>query len=288
MILVFYFQLCMPLFFQGVLSPLIQGLGYSSLGLTLSISAVRNIFPDLNKKIAKKFNVVSEKLKAPTIDSNGFPLFINGVVLSGIALTAFATGDYLSSSISFAYAGANIDKGARISGNNSWTMEAVGTNFFNSAEKIGGTEKIKSQLKFLAETPPRILKYSAYLPELWGSAGAMIYGISHSGMAAAIGALAAGVAVTAAAINNGDLKNPAIAKTPIVGKLVSLSNRGENPASDQVISRRFMKYASISYGVGALLLGNPMPAMAHGCGAAGNAILESGDRSRQQVALNLN
>lgn len=256
--------------FSGSDSALIQGLGFSSLALTVSISTVRNLFPELNKNISEKLNPFFNAVSAPTIDSIGFPLFINGVVLSGIALAAFAKGDYLSGAISLSYAIANTDKGARISQENSWTLENLGNKFFN---KIG--------MQKYVDDPSRLLKHTIYLPELWGSVGAGIYGFSHSGMAATVGAFSALVAVTAAAVNNGDLKKPAIQQIPIVRNIVAFSDRLDVASSDQVISRRFMKYASVSYGLGAAVLSNFMPAVAHGCAAGANSILEKADRQRQ-------
>lgn len=255
--------------FSGSPSTLIQGLGYGSLALTASVAAVRNFLPETNDKIANKFNSVTEKLNAPKIDSIGFPLFLNGVVLSGIALASLAKGDYLSASISLSYAIANTDKGARISGNNTWTLENVCQKTF---EKVGANN--------IAENPLRIIKHSLYLPELWGSLGAFIYGASHSGWTAAAGLGAATVAVTAASINNGSANKPSFSK------IIPKSVRGGFFPSDQVISRGFMTVASGCYAAGAVALGNYLPAGGHGLACLANGILTKQDRGRQAAQLN--
>lgn len=256
--------------FSGSPSFLIQGLGIASLALTASVSTLRNVFPEANKKIASRFNNIAKRLHAPDIDSLGFPLFLNGVVLTGIAGASLLKGDYLSASISMAYAIANTDKGARLSGNTDWTLE----NICQKAFRLAGKDN-------LADNPPRFIQHSLYLPELWGSAGALIYGASHSGLATIGGAFAAAVAVTAAAVNN--MKNEEKSNwLPTVPDTI----RGRLVPSGQVTSRMFMAFASAGYAIGAVSLGNYMPAVGHGLASIANGILTKQDRARQLAAHN--
>ena len=109
--------------------------------------------------------------------------------------------------------------------------------------------------------------------------GAFIYGSSHSGWAASAGAISALFGIVAAARNNGDMHKPAMSELPMIGKGFT--------SSDQVLARRFMKWASLCYAAGAAVKGNFGPASAHSLAAGGNAILENGDKERQKVALEL-
>ncbi len=270
--------------FSGSSSHLIQGLGFASLALTASVSIVRNFLPNINQKIAQKLNPFLERAGQPKIDSNGFPLYANGAVLSVIAATSFYVGDLTSASISTSYAISNMGKGAAISG--AWTLEDVGKKSFSMAAQIMPTKRSKARIRMLAKNPPNFLKNSIYLPELWASAGAFSYGLLYStGLLTAIGALASSVSVVAAALNNGSFRRPYNIKIPVFGQVTALSNWKERPASDQVISRRFMKYASGVYALGALGAGNVAPAMGHGFAAAGNHILETGDRENQMKMI---
>lgn len=262
--------------FSGSDSNLIFGAGLFSLGVTASVSAIRQLNPNLNEKISDKIRPILHKVSAPEFNSNGFPLFINGVILSGIALTAFAKGDYSSGVVALSFAVSNTDKGARISGEKSWTVENLGNKFFKAIGK-----------NTYVENPPRFLKHTVYLPELWGSMGAFSAAFMHSGPAALAGGLSSLTAVRAAGVNNGDLKNPAIRDKPVAGTFAKLSDGKESPASDQVISRRFMKYASFIYSTGAFVSGNIVPAIGHFSAGIANNILEKKDRQIQQEKLNL-
>ncbi len=266
--------------FSGSSSYLVQGLGFASLALTLSVSAVRNFFPEFNKRIANKLNPVLERLGQPKVDSNGFPLFLNGAVLSVIAAASFVKGDLLSASISTTYAVSNMGKGAAISG--AWTLADVGKKIFNCAALAMPTKKSKARVRMVAKNPPQFLKNSLYLPELWASAGAFSYGVAYSkGALTALGAASSFVSVIAAAFNNGSVRRPNNLKIPVLREVASLSNWNEKPASDQVISRRFMKYANGVYAAGALASGNVMPALGQSFSMAGNARLEYSDREIQ-------
>lgn len=140
--------------FSRSFSEMTRGLGFASLALTLSISVLRKAFPDLNKRIAPAFNKnISDRLYAPRFDANGFPLFINGIVLTGVALSAFVRGDFTSGTISLFYAMANTDKGARIPDPNAvtykenlWTIEGIGKKIFNTAASIVPAKKNKNCL----------------------------------------------------------------------------------------------------------------------------------------------
>lgn len=246
-------------------SSLIEGLGYASLALTTAVSSLRNVFPKTNELLTAKFSKVSERLNLPQMDAIGFPLFLNGLVLGGIALASFAKGDYQSGSISLAYAIANTDKGARISGNTLWTLENLCQKAFS---KVG--------LNNWAENPPTIIKHGLYLPELWGSAGAFIYALSHSGWGAGVGLAAASFGIVAAAVNNGSADKPRL--TQYLPESFRLS--------DQVVSRGSMAVASFNYAVGAISNGNILPAVGHGMAALANGILTKQDRQRQLSQLN--
>lgn len=280
------FSMLHALIFSASPSDTVQYLGYASFALNASILSIRHFLPSLNASLTNVFNKALENVKMPSFESAGFPLFLNGLVLTGIATTAFINNDPLSGAISLAYAIANTDKGARISQNIAWTMENLVQSIFNKAAKHLPYGNTQMGAKMLSNNSPRFLKHSLYLPELWGSLGATIYGASHSGWAAAVGALSATVAVTAAAINNGDLKNPAVSQAPIINRITNFFDRNEDfKSSDAVVSRRFMKYASLSFAAGAGLLGNVVPAIAHSFATLGNHTLERADRSRQLAAL---
>ena len=261
--------------FMGSESTTIKALGIASLGITAGISTLRNLAPNMNKAFAKAANPVLQKIGQPELDSNGFPLYANGVILGTVATTAVAAGDEGSALISVFFAAANVGKGAAIS--NSWTLESVGQKILNASSNLLPLSGAKLGLKDIAENPPRMLKHSLYLPELYGSLGAFTYGVSHSGLFAAAGAISAAVAIRAAAINNGSMTAPAMQGFPVIGKAFS--------SSDQVLSRRFMKWASVCYAGGASLLGNFDAMTAHLCAAGGNQRLENFDKKKQSEAL---
>ncbi len=247
-------------------SPVVQGLGYASLGLTVAVTTLREHFKGRNQQIAAQVNPLLERWNQPAFDKPTFPLYLNGVVLGGVAVTAGIMGDWLSAAISGSYTLANAGKGAQVAG--AWSLNDITSRL--RIEKIPGFR--------------RLSEYTLSLPEFWGSAGALIYGIAYSnGLLSAVGALSASVAVVAAKVNNGKPENTGMSE--LVQSIPFIRDRIKIIASDQVLSRRFMKFASSFYAAGAAWLGNPGAAAAHGFAAVGNHRLERADLARQMQAL---
>jgi len=264
-------------------SPAVKALGVGSLVFTMGVSASRNLTPRFNKVVARVADPFMDKLHQPKIDSNGFPLYANGMFLSAVAMASVAAKDWKTMSVAVAFALANAGKGAAISG--AWKIRDIGKNVVCGLSSLIPKGTLKSSLNSAANNPAPFINNTIYLPEMYASIGAIIVGVSGTANAIAsgnigptaittLGTLCSLGGLAAAMQNNGDALNPKLGSLPVIGKYIK--------DSDQVISRRMMKYGSLCFAFSCAVGGSPAFAVANGCAVLGNARLEAYDKQKDQ------
>ncbi len=268
-------------------SEALRYLGYASLGLNSAILGIRYRLPQLNEAIANKVDGSLEKLKMPSYNSNGAPLFLNGIFLGGMTAVSAITLDVPRFIINGGFFLANTTVGAQMSGNSTYTTGNWGKNAFNAVANIKKLPtNLKTTFKKFAEQPPNFLKYTLYLPEFSASLAAFTAATQHSGAGAVASGVFSALAVGTAIINSGDTNNPNINKLPIIGKIADKVS--SIPIPDFVWARSSMVMASFGAMAGAYDAGNIGPMVGHGGAVGGNAAIANAARQTQLENLEIN
>ena len=266
-------------------SEALRFLGYASLGVNSTILGIRYFLPQLNELIASKVDKNLERLKMPSYNSNGAPLFLNGLfmgLMTGVSAISLDVPRFIVNGGFFL---ANTTVGAKVSGNNTYTTENWGKNVLTGMSKIGQLPiKLTNTFKKYAEQPPNFLKYTVYLPEFSGSVAAFTAATQHSGVGAVISGTFSAVAVGFAIVNSKNASNPSnVNELPVIGKIASKVS--SVPIPGFIWARCSMVCASLGAAAGAFDLNNSLQGVGHGSAAIGNAAIANQARQTQLESL---